>query len=47
MDAVVKRKIPNHCRRSNPDRPARSQLLYQLSYPGYSMEIKAYKYKKV
>jgi hypothetical protein len=35
--AVVKRKIPSPRRESNhknPDRPARSQALYRLSYRG-------------
>jgi hypothetical protein len=32
LDAVSKRKIPNSCRNSNPDHPARSQSLYRLSY---------------
>jgi hypothetical protein len=34
LDAVSKIKIPIPRRGSNLDRPARSQLLYQLSYPG-------------
>jgi hypothetical protein len=35
LDPVVKRKIPSPCRESNPDRPARSLVLYRLSYPAY------------
>jgi hypothetical protein len=37
LDAVVKRKIPNSRRESNPrtpDRPARSPALYRLGYHG-------------
>jgi hypothetical protein len=34
MDAGVRIKILCPCRGSNPDRPARSQTLYSLSYPG-------------
>jgi hypothetical protein len=33
LDTVSKRKIPSPCRDSNSDRPARSQSLYQMSYP--------------
>jgi hypothetical protein len=33
LDTAVKRKIPSSRRKSNPDRPARSQSLYRLSYP--------------
>jgi hypothetical protein len=33
LDAVKKRKTL-HCREWNPGRPARSQSLYRLSYPG-------------
>jgi hypothetical protein len=36
LDAMVKRNIPNPCRDSNPDHPARSQPLYRLSYHGSS-----------
>jgi hypothetical protein len=32
LDTVVKREIPSSRRRSNPNFPARSQLLYRLSY---------------
>jgi hypothetical protein len=38
-DAVSKRKIPSPCRESNPDRPARSESLYRLSYPSYIIII--------
>jgi hypothetical protein len=34
MDAGARIKILCLCRGSNPDRPARSQTLYCLSYPG-------------
>jgi hypothetical protein len=34
LDAGTKRKILCPCRGSNPDRPARSQTLYRLSYRG-------------
>jgi hypothetical protein len=40
LDAVEKRKIPSHRRESNPDRPARSQSLYQLSYPRAGKYVK-------
>jgi hypothetical protein len=33
-DAVEKWKTSYPCRESNPDRPVRSQSLYQPSYPG-------------
>jgi hypothetical protein len=36
MDTVRKRKIPTTRRYSNPDRPARRQSLYRLSYTGSS-----------
>jgi hypothetical protein len=42
LDAVVKRKIPSPRRKSNPDRPARSPALYQLSYHGsyfYNVDV--------
>jgi hypothetical protein len=32
LDAGARRKILSPCRGSNPDRPARSQTLYCLSY---------------
>jgi hypothetical protein len=34
MDVGARRKILYRCRGSNPDRPARSQTLYCLSYRG-------------
>jgi hypothetical protein len=34
LDAGARRKILCSCRGSNPDRPARSQTLYRLSYRG-------------
>jgi hypothetical protein len=34
LDTVVKRKIPSPRQESTPGRPARSQSLYRLSYPG-------------
>jgi hypothetical protein len=34
LDAVEKRKILSPCRESHPGRPARSQALYRLNYPG-------------
>jgi hypothetical protein len=34
LDAGPRRKILCHCRGSNPNRPARSQTLYCLSYRG-------------
>jgi hypothetical protein len=36
LDAVMKRKIPSPCQESNqnPDHPAHSPVLYQLSYHG-------------
>jgi hypothetical protein len=37
LDAGVRRKILCPCRGSNPDRPARSQTLYCLSYRGCEM----------
>jgi hypothetical protein len=39
VEAVWKRKTPSSCQELNPDhqdRPARSQSLYRLSYPGSS-----------
>jgi hypothetical protein len=36
LDAGARRKILCLCRGSNPDRPARSQMLYCLSYRGSS-----------
>jgi hypothetical protein len=40
LDAEARRKILCPCRGSNPDRPARSQTLYWLSYRGsYSFEL--------
>jgi hypothetical protein len=35
LDAVVKRKIPNPRRESNPRTAARIPALYRLSYHGY------------
>jgi hypothetical protein len=39
LDAVARRKILCLCRGSNPDRPARSQTLYWLSYCDYKSKI--------
>jgi hypothetical protein len=36
LDAEVRRKFLCPCQESNPDRPARSQTLYYLSYRGSS-----------
>jgi hypothetical protein len=40
LDDVEKRKISFSYRESNSGRPARSQLLYLLSYPGSSKKTK-------
>jgi hypothetical protein len=37
LNAGARRKILCPCRESNPDRPARSQTLYCLSYSGSSI----------
>jgi len=34
LGAVAKRKILSPCRELDPGRPAHSQALYRLSYPG-------------
>jgi hypothetical protein len=39
LDAGARRKILCPCRGSNPDRPARSQTLYCLSYRGSLIKI--------
>jgi hypothetical protein len=39
LDAETRRKILCPCRGSNPDRPARSQTLYCLSYHGSHLEF--------
>jgi hypothetical protein len=38
-DEVVKRKIPNPCRDSNPDRLARSPALYPWAIPAPSEKV--------
>jgi hypothetical protein len=45
LDAGARRKILCPCRGSNPDRPARSQTLYRLSYRGYSRTVEPRKKK--
>jgi hypothetical protein len=40
LDAGARRKIDCPCRGSNPDRPARSQTLYCLSYRGSYQNFK-------
>jgi hypothetical protein len=39
LDAGARRKILCPCRRSNSDRPARSQILYRLSYRGSGLNV--------
>jgi hypothetical protein len=39
LDAVVKRKFPIPRRESKPDRPARIQSVYRLSYPGSRLNV--------
>jgi hypothetical protein len=42
LDAQARRKILCLCRRSNPDRLARSQTLYRLSYRGSRLSYCVY-----
>jgi hypothetical protein len=43
LDAVGKREVSFHCRKSNSGRPAHSPSLFQLNYPGSFMYVIPFK----